>query len=63
VASLITDPELEAQLKEERRARGADHHDEVFSSQVLPLQFQLIAGDPRPQIRVVHPESGRQWLV
>ena len=34
---------------------------EVLTSQAVGLTFQLLPGDPRPQIQVAHPASGRQW--
>jgi Uma2 family endonuclease len=36
---------------------------EVLASNVVPLTFQLLPGDPRPQIRVAHAESDRVWLI
>jgi Uma2 family endonuclease len=36
---------------------------EVLASAAVPLTFQLVAGDPRPQIKVTHTESGRCWMV
>jgi hypothetical protein len=36
---------------------------ESLRSRVLPLQFELVAGESRPQIRVVEDGSGRVWLV
>lgn len=36
---------------------------DVLTSSVLALTFQLLPGDPRPQIRVEHGESGRSWMV
>ncbi len=36
---------------------------EVVASRVLPLEFQLVPGSSRPQIRVVHVESRREWMV
>jgi Uma2 family endonuclease len=35
----------------------------VLTSGVVPLQFQLVAGEPRPQIEVTHPATGRRWRV
>jgi Uma2 family endonuclease len=32
-------------------------------SQSVGLTFQLLPGDPRPQIQVMHRASGRQWLI
>ena len=36
---------------------------EVLDSSAVPLTFQLVSGDPRPQIEVIHVDSGRQWMV
>ena len=36
---------------------------EILPSQAVPLTFQLLPDQPRPQIRVSHAESGRSWLV
>jgi len=36
---------------------------EVLYSNRVPLSFQLVAGDARPQIEVRHGESERCWLV
>jgi Uma2 family endonuclease len=35
----------------------------VLVSRSVGLTFQLLPGDPRPQIQVMHPASGRQWLI
>ena len=35
----------------------------LLSPQTVPLDFQLIPGDPRPQIEVKHTETGRSWMV
>jgi Uma2 family endonuclease len=34
---------------------------EVLTSQAVGLTFQLLPGEPRPQIEVTHPTSGRRW--
>ena len=34
---------------------------EVLASQSVGLTFQLLPGEPRPQIHVTHSASGRQW--
>ncbi len=34
---------------------------DVLRSQTVGLGFQLLPGDPRPQIQVTHAASGRQW--
>jgi len=36
---------------------------ETLESCSVPLMFQLVAGEERPQIRVTHPESERTWFV
>ena len=36
---------------------------DVLTSQTVGLTFQLLPGDPRPQIQVTHPASGRQWQI
>jgi Uma2 family endonuclease len=35
---------------------------DVLESQTVGLTFQLLPGEPRPQIRATHPASGRQWV-
>ncbi len=32
-------------------------------SQVLPVSFRLLPGDPRPTIEVTQTEDSRQWLI
>lgn len=34
-----------------------------LASQVVPLAFQLLPAQPRPQIGVTHPAAGRQWVM
>lgn len=36
---------------------------DVLASQSVPLQFQLLAAQPRPTIHVTHPASGRTWDI
>jgi Uma2 family endonuclease len=36
---------------------------DVLVSHTVGLTFQLIPGDPRPQIQVTHPASGQQWQI
>ena len=36
---------------------------DVLASQTVGLTFQLLPGEPRPQIQVTHPASGRQWEI
>jgi Uma2 family endonuclease len=35
--------------------------DEVLKSEVLPLSFRLIGGEPRPRIKITHHDDDRQW--
>ena len=35
---------------------------EVLESRTVGLTFQLLPGEPRPQIQATHPASGRQWV-
>jgi len=30
---------------------------------MAPLAFELISGDPRPELRMTHRETGEVWLV
>ena len=32
-------------------------------SDVLPMAFQLLPGDPRPQIEVIHHDGRQRWIV
>jgi len=34
---------------------------DLLTSAVLPLRFQLVAGQPRPQIEIIHVETGQHW--
>lgn len=34
-----------------------------LKSTVLPLEFRLVAGTPRPRIEVRHVDSGQTWLI
>ena len=36
---------------------------DVLASQTVGLTFQLLPGEPRPQIQVTHPATGRQWEI
>ena len=36
---------------------------EVLASEVLPLGFRLVAGDPRPRIEVAHADGIQRWLA
>jgi Uma2 family endonuclease len=49
------------ELKEVNRSVPDSSH--LLRSQSVPLTFQLVPGDPRPQIKVMHVDSGRQWMV
>lgn len=35
----------------------------ILASQTVGLTFQLLAGESRPQIKVTHPVSGREWEI
>jgi Uma2 family endonuclease len=35
---------------------------DVLESRTVGLRFQLLPGEPRPQIRATHPASGREWV-
>lgn len=35
----------------------------TLASEVLPLTFRLIEGQPDPRIEVVHVESGQSWVI
>ena len=36
---------------------------DVLTSQTVGLTFQLLPGESRPQIQVIHPATGRQWQI
>jgi Uma2 family endonuclease len=36
---------------------------QVLASEVIPLTFRLIPGDPRPRIEIVHTGNGQRWEV
>jgi Uma2 family endonuclease len=36
---------------------------DILDSAVLPLRFQLVAGQPRPQIEITHVKTGQHWLA
>jgi Uma2 family endonuclease len=43
--------------------RSSAESDAILASAVVPLQFRLVPGQPRPRIQVAHPESGRHWDI
>jgi len=43
--------------------RGTVDNAQALASQVVPLSFRLLPGHPRPQIEVMHVESGKQWMI
>ena len=43
--------------------RSSLNADEVLTTQTVPLTFRMVSGTPRPQIEVIHVESGRSWMV
>ena len=36
---------------------------DILLSNLLPLTFRLIPGDPRPNVEVIHNTSGERWVV
>jgi Uma2 family endonuclease len=36
---------------------------ELLESRTVGLTFRLLPGDPRPQIQVIHPATGRKWDI
>ena len=36
-------------------------HPEILASEVLPLSFRLVAGNPRPRIEVAHADGIQRW--
>jgi len=34
-----------------------------LESSVLPLTYVLVPGKPRPRLRIIHRETGQEWLV
>jgi len=34
----------------------------ILDSSVVPLQFQLIRSRPRPKFRIIHTQSGQEWV-
>jgi len=49
------------ELKEVSRCVPDSSH--LLRSESVPLTFQLVPGGPRPQIKVTHADSGREWMV
>ena len=47
----------------EKAGQSEIQQSEVLQSGVLPLEFRLLPGQPRPPIEVTHAETRRQWLV
>jgi Uma2 family endonuclease len=37
--------------------------DAVLQSRSVPLEFRLLAAEPRPKMEVTHPATGRRWLI
>jgi hypothetical protein len=37
------------------------NHPEFLTSEVLPLSFRLVEGDPRPRIEIVHVDGVQRW--
>ena len=55
MATLVIDPPLEQRLREDRHARGADHHDEVWNG--------VYVMTPMPNNEVTHLPTGPHWTV
>jgi Uma2 family endonuclease len=34
----------------------------VLASAVLPFTFQLVSSEPRPKVKIVHTETGQEWV-
>ena len=49
------------ELKE--ASRSVPDSSRPLHSESVPLTFQLVHGDPRPQIKVTNVDSGREWMV
>ena len=47
----------------EKAGESETQRGDVLPSSVLPLEFRLLPGPPRPQIEVTHVETRRQWMV
>jgi Uma2 family endonuclease len=47
----------------EKAGESETQRGETLSSGVLPLEFRLLPGQPRPRIEVTHRETRRQWMV
>ncbi len=43
--------------------RSTPEDPQWLKSTVLPLEFRLVAGTPRPRIEVRHVDSGQTWLI
>ena len=39
------------------------HQSQSLKSEVLPVSFRLLPGDPRPTLEVTQTEDARQWLI
>ena len=71
---LAAEPHLAEQLRRQRKESAANRFDEVWEgvyhaspvqlqSQILPLNFRLIAGDARPIIEVTHHDGRQTWRI
>ena len=47
----------------EKAGQSETQRGDVLSSGVVPLEFRLLPGQPRPRIEVTHVETRRQWMV
>jgi Uma2 family endonuclease len=47
----------------EKAGESETQRGDTLPSGVVPLEFRLLPGQPRPRIEVTHMETGRKWLV
>ena len=52
---------IEGKLGEAGRSTVAQS--DILNSDVVPLSWQLVAGEKRPQIHVAHADGQRQWTI
>jgi Uma2 family endonuclease len=46
------------------RSRGTVRPDDgkTVKSAVAPFEFALVAGEPRPKVKIIHTETGQEWV-
>jgi Uma2 family endonuclease len=47
----------------EKAGQSETQRSDLLRSGVVPLEFRLLPGQPRPRIEVTHAETRRQWMV